>query len=242
MASEGRRGCGHRKVGGLYLVAGGIGEPCERLPVPLECCSGCGQGIKQTRSLRWMKPEVLLSQAKACAFDKDHCTRCVICQPVLLERSAIPKDKMALLWVGEKFYATPQDWTIEAMKMGVSRRIATIPKELVIGRSWVVMAHAKAVPTVIKVKNPGDLVEHEEVVMKPGIFHAFVPQAIELIVTPSMKKEEWVEDLVKKHGVKLVEVPEDDPDHAPRLPKKSARKESMERAAENMKSEDAETE
>jgi len=217
-----------------------MGEPCERLPVPLDCCSACGAGIKQTRSIRWMKPEVLLNQAKACAFNPNHCPRCVVCQPVLLERNAQPKDKMALYWVGEQFYPTPQDWTIEAMKLGVSRRIASIPKELVLGKSWVCVAHPKAVPVPKNVKKEGDLVEHEEIEMKPGIFHAFVPQAIELIVTPSMKEEKWVMEMVEKHGVRLVEVPEDDPDHAPKMAKKSARKESMERAAEKAKNEEAE--
>lgn len=215
-----------------------MGEPCERLPVPLKCCSACGAGIKQSRSIQWMKPEILLSAAKACAFSPGHCTRCVVCQPVLLERNAIPKDKVALLFVGEQHYKTPEEWTREAMHMGVSRRIATIPKELVIGKSWIFLAHPKAVPTPVKVKKPGDLVEHEEIEMKPGIFHAFVPHAIEVVVTPSMKKEKWVKEMVEKHDVKLVEVPEDDPDHAPSVGKKSARKRSMERAARNIKKEE----
>lgn len=235
MAVESARGCGFRRAGGIYLVAGGMGEPCERLPVLLECCSACGSGIKQTRSMRWMKPEILLNAAKACDFNPGHCTRCVVCQPVLLERSAVPKDKVALLWIGEQHYKTPQDWTREAMHMGVSRRIASIPKELVVGKSYVFVAHPKAVAVPTKVKKEGDLVEHEEIVMKPGIFHAFVPHAIEVVVTPSMKKEKWVNEMVEKHNVKLVEVPEDDPDHAPNVGKKSARKRSMERAAKKSK-------
>jgi len=235
MAVEARRGCGFRRAGGIYLVSGGMGDPCERLPVLLECCGSCGSGIKQTRSIRWMKPEVLLNSATACAFNPRHCPHCVVCQPVNLERSAIPKDKVALLWIGEQHYPKPQDWTIEAMKLGVSRRIAAIPKELVIGKSWVFVAHPKAVPVPVKVKKPGDLVEHEEIVMKPGIFHAFVPQAIEVVVTPSMKDEQWVKDMVEKNGVRLVEVPEDDPDHAPTESKKSARKRSMDRAAKKAK-------
>lgn len=234
MAIEPQRGCGFRKAGGIYLVSGGMGDPCERLPILLECCSSCGSGIKQTRSIRWMKPEVLLNSARACAFNPRHCPHCVVCQPVNLERHAIPKDRIALLWIGQQHYPKPQDWTIEAMKMGVSRRIAAIPKELVVGKSWVFVAHPEAVPVPIKVKKPGDLVEHDEIVMKPGIFHAFVPQAIEVVVTPSMKKEKWVQDMVEKNNVRLVEVPEDDPDHAPKIGKKSARKRSMERAARNV--------
>ena len=33
MAVEAKRGCGFRKVGGLYLVGGGFGIPCDRLPI-----------------------------------------------------------------------------------------------------------------------------------------------------------------------------------------------------------------
>ncbi len=46
----------------------------------------------------------------------------------------------------------------------------------------------------------------------PGIFYAFKPSHLELIVTPSMKEKKWVKVLERK-GVKLIEVPEDDPDH-----------------------------
>lgn len=35
MAVETKRGCGYRKIGGLYLVAGNLSEPCDRLPWPL---------------------------------------------------------------------------------------------------------------------------------------------------------------------------------------------------------------
>lgn len=36
MAIEPRRGCGYRKMGGLYLVADALGEVCHRLPFPLQ--------------------------------------------------------------------------------------------------------------------------------------------------------------------------------------------------------------
>lgn len=34
MASETKRGCGYRKVGGMYLVGDYIRVPCDRLPFP----------------------------------------------------------------------------------------------------------------------------------------------------------------------------------------------------------------
>ena len=53
MAIESKRGCGYRKVGGLYLVSTGTGEPCERLPMPIVPCRLCGEHLKQTRSFQW---------------------------------------------------------------------------------------------------------------------------------------------------------------------------------------------
>lgn len=54
MAIEARRGCGYRKVGGIYLVGGGIGVPCDRLPYPLTVCPCCSQGVKQGRGWTWV--------------------------------------------------------------------------------------------------------------------------------------------------------------------------------------------
>ena len=54
MAVEAKRGCGYRKVGGLYMVGGGVGIPCDRLPFELTVCSCCGQGIKQARGWTWV--------------------------------------------------------------------------------------------------------------------------------------------------------------------------------------------
>lgn len=235
MAVESKRGCGFRRAGGAYLVSEGLGEPCERLPIPLDCCPTCGQGIKQTRSAQWVKTDAIFAGAKACAFRPDHCPRCAICQPVLMERHADPKDKVLLMWVGEKYYPTTESWTAEAARMGVSKRISAIPKGLVLGKTWILVAHPKAIAkTVEKPAAAGELHGHDEIEYSPGIFHAFVPKRVELIVTPSMKEEDWVKKLVEKQGVTLVEVPEDDPDHAPKAAKKSARRQSMDRAAERM--------
>jgi hypothetical protein len=41
MAVEPKRGCGYRKVGGIYLVSGGEGRPCGCLQIPLHTCPSC---------------------------------------------------------------------------------------------------------------------------------------------------------------------------------------------------------
>lgn len=235
MAVEAKRGCGYRKAGGLYLVTSGLGEPCERLPILIGDCPCCKRpAVEQTRSFQWVDAQYILSFAKACAFRPQHCTHCVICQPVLLARDCEPADRFGLMWVGAEHYPTVESWYEEARRLGVSKRMATIPKELVLGKSFILVAHPKAITETVKVKEDGELVEHEEVRFRPGVFHAFRVQKVELVVTPSMKKQDWVKELVEKKGVVLVEVPEDDPDHAPKIAKKSARKRAMEKAARKM--------
>lgn len=59
MASEAKRGCGYRKVGGLYLVSSGAGLPCDRLPFPLTVCPTCSCGIKPSRGWTWVEPGAL---------------------------------------------------------------------------------------------------------------------------------------------------------------------------------------
>ena len=56
MAVEKERGCGFRKLGGLYVVSGKLAAPCGGLPIRLHVCEACGEGIKQSRSWTWIVP------------------------------------------------------------------------------------------------------------------------------------------------------------------------------------------
>jgi hypothetical protein len=230
MAVEAMRGCGYRKAGGIYLVADGPGVRCDRIPVPLADCPTCGEGVKQTRGFAWVPATLVDKLGKPCEERGDLCPTCVICHPVLM-LEAEPKGQFGLIWIGEQFYPSVDDWYKEARSQGVSRRIPAIPKGFVTGKTWVLLAHPKAVMVTKKDVDRGELLKADEVEYVPGIFQVIRPNRIEVVVTPSMKKEEWVEDLVKKHDVTLVEVPENDPDHAPDAPKVSARKASMNRLA-----------
>lgn len=227
------------------MVTDGLGEPCERLPLPLDACPTCGNCVEQVRSFQWIRPGIVFENPKIrpCASSSDepargesilreHCPRCVVCTPGLLEAHAEPKDSVGLLFVGKKFYSSPDEWTKEAMKMGVSKRIAAIPKGLVCGKSFIFVAHPEAITEETDIPPAeGELLGKTQLKYTPGIFHVFVPKRIEVVVTPSMEQEDWVKELVEKHGVTTVRVPEDDPDHAPKVAKKSPRAASIEKHA-----------
>jgi len=270
MAVEAKRGCGYRKAGGLYIVAGGVGEPCERLPIPIVTCPTCGNdSVTRPRNFAWVGADYLAKMDPKCKSKVDppvqaihtkdpsarmidpaaHCKRCPVCDPLNNMGDAEPADQLGLMGVGEAHYPNPSDWSKEANLMGVSKRVGSLPKGLVIGKTWVVVTHPKAIKTKCpECKGAGTVAKEgtkksgqktlagdcekckgDGNLYAPGIFHCFRPQAVELVVTPSMKKQAWVKKLVKQHAVKLVEVPENDPDHAPKAKKKSARARAMDK-------------
>jgi len=104
-----------------------------------------------------------------------------------------PPDKAGLLWIGEKFYPTPDDWLKEANELGVSRRIAMIPKGFVVGSTWVFAAHRKTFP------DPRDPEK-----WTAGVFHVFRPARLEYIVKGNETEEELTS--LEKRGCTLVRV------------------------------------
>lgn len=228
MSCEAKRGCGYRKVGGLYIVSGALSEPCHRLPVPLHVCPTCHAGIKPTRGWTWVGRELLgadcivgihtledfrapMRRHIAAAL---HCPDCVICTPSKLDiQDAAGKTSLGrfgLLWIGEKFYATPEAFMDEARRMGVSRRIPAVPKDFEVGKTWVLMAHRKA----IEVGNAAAVADGGEHYWTPGIVTAFRPLRIEQIIRQSEATPERLAEL-EKRGITAVPVPDGDPDHDP---------------------------
>ena len=120
---EGERGCGYRKVGGIYLMGSGLAEPCERVPWVLEVCPCCGGGIKPSRAPTWINPQELFADDIEPLCDptiRDHRhSMCPMCK-------ARP-EKALLIWVGERHYPFPHDFIKEGAEMGFSRRIRAIP-------------------------------------------------------------------------------------------------------------------
>ena len=127
------RGCGTRKVGGLYLFFNFENTTsCPNLPLPIpDACPCCGEGITQARGLKYVTPSKLLPViTKKCETPG-----CPVCNP--------PESKAGLLWVGNMFYSTKQ-FLDEAIAMGISKRVATVPISLKPG-DWVYFAHPAAI-------------------------------------------------------------------------------------------------
>lgn len=196
MAIEAQRGCGYRKVGGLYLVAGGVPRQCDRLPFVLTVCPTCHAGFKQSRGWTWVEPGALFGGPHLGCED-ERFTICPVCNPVGI-------DRCGLLWIGGKYYDRPEKFSQEARTMGISRRIHAVPKGFKVGETWVLLAHPKAKFAGYK--------DHLEENWEPGIFSAFRPERIEKICLESTRGSEEVQKL-EERGITPVFVPDNDPDH-----------------------------
>lgn len=199
MAIEAMRGCGYRKVGALYLCGEGLSMACDRLPYELDVCPVCGAGVKFTRGFTW------IDWLKYAGEHGDQC-RDILC-PVCWPRADAFTQPYGLLWVGEAFYS-PESFIQEALQMGVSKRIAAIPKNLKLGKTWILFAHKKAIQGFSDDPYPGTPVE------LPGVFHAFRPQRLELLLWQSEFTYEKAVELEKK-GITPILIPDGDIDHDP---------------------------
>ncbi len=195
MAVEAKRGCGYRKVGGLYLCGSGITTTCDRLPFPIEYCPVCGSGIKFTQGFTWIDWYAFAGKHADCK--EKYNIICLLCDPIMNE-------KYGLLWVGEAYYS-PVLFIKEALEMGVSKRIPFIPKELKLGETVVLLAHKK----VFYQAEGNDGKPHEY----PGIFYTFKPTTIEMPIYESELTEEKREELIKRN-ITPISILDGDIDHS----------------------------
>lgn len=123
-----------------------------------------------------------------------------------------------LAWVGDRFY-TPDSFNAEAAALGISKRIAVVPKWLKVGRTWVYLAHPAAITKPCEcdgsgiVTTPCEKCDGSGIVKTPAVFRAFVPRRITRIVGDDMPEVE--RGTLRGQGFHLVVVPHDDPDHQP---------------------------
>lgn len=224
MAYEEERGCGFRRVGGMYLCGEFIAVSCDRLPLPLTTCPVCGQGIKVSRGFTQINPFTLWGVHDGKQLDphtrgvcKDLHRPCHVCDPL--------NQLGFIMLVGEKYYPTPQAFMDEAQRMGVSKRIPFIPRDMELGKTVVYLAHPKACELTVapalqqalsivegsETKQPR-LLEAERTEKQLGIFCAFVPQRVEKLIWESEATAEEMERL-EKRGITPVRIPDGDEDH-----------------------------
>lgn len=192
---EHRRGCGYRKGGGFYLIGGQAWAACGKLPYPLHPCPHCGQGLKFHRGFGWFNPRQFINLGECGAAGG--CNTCPM-------NGGMP-ERAGIMWVGNKFY-TPESFIAESVKMGLSKRLPTIPRELLehIGMVRVYLAHPKACTDA-------------EGKPMPGIFTTFIPSRIEYVVKGNETQEEL--DRIEHRGVELVKViPVEDQPPLPAIP------------------------
>lgn len=213
MAQEHKRGCGYRKVGGLYLCGEYVSGLCDRLPLPLECCPTCGGGIKVSRGFTKIIPTTLFGYHQDCI---DKIRPCKVCDPT--------EDTAFIMLVGDKYY-TPKTFIAEATGQGVSKRIPFIPKDLELGKTIIYLAHHKACevigPAIVQQARTladGDdshqkrLLDADEVKHRTGIFTAFVPQRIEKLIWKSDATKKELTNL-KKRGITPIVITDGDKEH-----------------------------
>ena len=125
MAQEAKRGCGYRRVGGIYLVADGLWASCDRLPFAVGCCPTCHGGIKFPRAPLEIDPMGLFGVHDPCKDDKPHTEIIWVNDTPTGDKSVggcqvcFPRREVAyLLGVGEQSYKLPGDFMEEAVRLG----------------------------------------------------------------------------------------------------------------------------
>jgi len=181
---EPERGCGFRHPG-LYLISEGIGRTCGKLPLPLTVCPCCGAGIKHSLGWTWVDAKKLFEKQLCRYLSEPHADLCCTCP---LDN---PPEKVGLIWIGEQYYATPEEYLNEAGVQGISRRVAAVPRGFTVGKDWVLLAHKKAIANA-------------DGTYTPAIFYMFQPTRIEYVVKGTETEEELNE--LERRGLTLVKL------------------------------------
>jgi hypothetical protein len=198
VSREEPRGCGYRKPSaggvGIYLVGPKLSSPCGKLPFPLEVCPCCSAGIKPSRGGSWVTPRAHFVKSPECGnadpIARGRSKRALPTACQLCPIGNPPEGRHGILWIGEKFYR-PDEFLIEAQRFGVSRKISAIPKGFELGKTWVYLGHRHAVSRAAIGQEPE---------LHPGIFSAFLPTGVDLVISDASQVPERAERLAKVVG------------------------------------------
>lgn len=204
--SEQKRGCGYRKIGGLYLVSDPFELICDGLPLELERCQCCGFKPPFSRNLQRINPYyIALLEGKHHQINQNLCKCpdiCPICNPHA-------QSIYGLMFVGSKYY-TPETFTKEAFAQGVSKRIPEIPSWLILGETWIFLAHQKVPKESTSSHSKmfpdmkfNNLRTQEPTEFMAAIFYGFKPQRVEMPMWKGSLTDEQISDL-KKKGITAV--------------------------------------
>lgn len=207
---ETQRECGDRQVNKLYLVGEGIAYECPSLPLIFKECSCCGYEPPQYRDYQWIKKSYIrhIREPTGVACKPN----CPVCYPGTNDQS-----RYGLMWVGRKFY-TPESFIAEDKEVGISKAIKQIPKGLVLGETWVLLAHPDG---YVDKEDPDYGVEREYWITRgidegkpepkppsyPAVFFAFIPQKVEMPIYESMATPEYLAQLEAK-GITPIVIPD----------------------------------
>jgi hypothetical protein len=175
------------------MVCDGPGMDCGGLPLEVTACPVCSHGIKPARGWTWINAKELFPQRESCG--NSYCSIC----PAYHR-----PERAGLIWIGEKFYPTPRDFTKETMKMGCSRRITAVPRDFKLGETWVFLGHKKGSSKRCACGRICENCEPTGLVYMPAIFHIFKPSRIEQIVGPDAKEEDEAIKKLRKRGIEPV--------------------------------------
>jgi hypothetical protein len=109
-------------------------------------------------------------------------------------------DRAGLMWIGEKYY-TPREFVREARSVGISKKVASIPKGFEFGKDIIFLAHRKAIVEY----------DDDDVSFAPGVFMNFKPDWVDIIIDNNNDIPARAIALKKKFGdaARLVKVEPD---------------------------------
>jgi len=223
MAVEAERGCGYRVVHGLYITSGPLSFTCDRLPIPTNLCSICGNFIREFQGVQSFNPKKLLGKHEEEKYKiNSKCTdplTCKACYPPEPQFIPNPDEELTvnvkhfLMWVGRSYY-TKGSFMEEASVMGISKRIPAngIPDGMVVGKSWVFLAMRNIMDDNVVLVDGLRRKAH-------GIFMVFKAKRLEYLIWESEATPEYIKHL-EGMGLTPVVIPDGDEDHAPRKKKR----------------------